>query len=206
MANITPNLLGRIAQRPPNDVAEYAAPLGLAMAAGGLGESVRVAAFLAQVAFESEGFSRTVENLNYSAAGLLETFPRHFNSHDADVYAHRPDRIANRAYANRMGNGDEASGDGWRYRGRGLIQLTGREAYERCGSAIDLPLLSEPDLLVQPAPAAKAAVWFWNDLHLSTYADAGKFREISRRINGGDNGAEGRATYLARARLALGIG
>ena len=107
----------------------------------------REAHFLAQVAHESGGFTRLEENLNYSPAGLLKTFAKYFTPEEATEFAHDGRRIANRVYAGRMGNGDEASGDGWLYRGRGLIQITGRNLYRRCGGGIGVDLENGPDIL-----------------------------------------------------------
>ena len=132
----------------------------------------RVAAFLAQIAHESQELNRLVENLNYSAAALMSTWPKRFPTlADAEPYARQPERIANRAYANRLGNGAEQSGDGWRYRGRGIIQVTGRGNYHEIGAALALPLDVQPELLEQPANAALSASWFWKSHLLNPLAD-----------------------------------
>lgn len=169
----------------------------------------RQSAFLAQCAHESAGFSRLAENLNYSAAGLAVTWPGRFRGADGQpsalalAYQRRPVVIANHVYANRMGNGSEESGDGWRYRGRGLLQITGRGMYQRCGEALGLPLLEQPDLLLQPEPAALSAAWFWQSNGLNALADAGDFEAITRRINGGLNGLAERKVLWLKARGAL---
>lgn len=160
--------------------------------------TVRVAAFLAQCAHESGGFVRLEENLNYSAAGLLRTFPKYFSQWTAEEYARKPERIANRVYANRMGNADESSGDGWRYRGRGLIQLTGYNNYLRCGAGIGVDLIESPDLLTEIPHAASSAAWFWFDAGCNRYADAGDFEGLTRRINGGTNGLADRLAWLQK--------
>lgn len=171
--------------------------------------STRQSAFLAQTAHESAGFTRLTENLNYSATGLAATWPGRFRGADgqpnalAQVLHRRPEAIANLVYANRMGNGPEASGDGWRYRGRGLLQITGRAQYQRCGAALGLPLVEQPDLLAQPEPAVLSAAWFWQVNGLNELADAGDFEAITRRINGGLNGLAERRALWAKFREAL---
>lgn len=164
----------------------------------------RQSAFLAQCAHESGGFTAVVENLNYGQKGLMATWPKRFDADTAAAYARQPEKIANRVYANRMGNGDEASGDGWRYRGRGLIQCTGRDVYTRCGAALGLPLVDQPELLEQPGPAALSAAWYWSVNGLNALADAGNFELITRRINGGLLGEDDRvARYDAESSALL---
>ncbi|MDI6529487.1 glycoside hydrolase family 19 protein [Pseudomonas otitidis] len=169
----------------------------------------RQSAFLAQAAHESAGFTRLTENLNYSATGLAATWPGRFRGADGQPNAlaralnRRPEAIANVVYANRMGNGPEASGDGWRYRGRGLLQITGRAQYQRCGAALGLPLVEQPDLLAHPEPAVLSAAWFWQVNGLNELADAGDFEAITRRINGGLNGLAERRALWAKFREVL---
>lgn len=169
----------------------------------------RQSAFLAQAAHESAGFTRLTENLNYSATGLAATWPGRFRGADGQPSAlaralhRRPEAIANVVYANRMGNGPEASGDGWRYRGRGLLQITGRAQYQRCGAALGLPLVEQPDLLALPEPAVLSAAWFWQVNGLNELADAGDFEAIARRINGGLNGLAERRALWAKFREVL---
>jgi len=166
---------------------------------------LRVAAFLSQVGVESARLTAVVENLNYSATGLLTTFPKYFNSIQAAQYEHQPQRIANRVYANRYGNGDEASGDGFRFRGRALLQITFRDNYASCGKAIALPLDSHPELLEQPCNAALAAGWFWDSRDLNKLADAGRFEGITRAINGGLNGYSERLALYSAGKKAMGL-
>ena len=123
----------------------------------------RVQAFLPTIGHESANFSCVVENLNYSASGLLNYFPKYFNSAQAEEYARKPERIANRVYANRIGNGNEQSGDGWKFRGRGLIQVTGRSNYLACGKGIGVDLINNPDLLCTPEYAVKSACWWFKN-------------------------------------------
>lgn len=187
------------------DAARWCAELAAAAARFDIIRPARVAAFLAQCAHESARFTRVVENLNYDAPRLRQIFPRHFPTDDlAKQYARQPQAIASRVYANRMGNGDEASQDGWEFRGRGLIQLTGRANYQACGEALNLPLVRSPFLLVEPKYAALSAAWFWYSRDLNAVADAGDFERITRVINGGLHGYAERQAIYARARSVLG--
>lgn len=167
--------------------------------------SLRLCHFLAQIIHESGHFKCKSENLNYSAKALRCVFCKYFKTDAiANEYARKPEKIANRVYANRMGNGDEASGDGWKYRGRGLIQLTGKCNYEACGKAIGLDLLCNPDLLTESAEASVlAACWFWNKNNLNQFADKDDIITITKRINGGTNGLEDRKCNLTRAKCEL---
>lgn len=153
----------------------------------------RIAGFLSQIAHESAGMTRLTENLNYSAEGLMRTWPKRFPTIEfARQYARNPQRIANLVYANRMGNGDEASGDGWRYRGRGLKQLTGKANYAAFTEAVGQDFVTEPDELLQPVNAALSAGWFWNTNGLNALADKSDVAAMTRRINGGLIGLEDR--------------
>ncbi|MDO8608861.1 MAG: glycoside hydrolase family 19 protein [Phaeospirillum sp.] len=187
----------------PTDIDRFTAPLAAASAEWGVDTPLRLAAFLAQIAHESGQFRALVENLNYSAEALLRVFPRHFDAGQAAAYARQPERIGSRVYANRMGNGDEASGDGWRYRGRGLIQITGRSNYAACGEALGIGLVHAPEMLEQPSPAARSAGWFWHSNGLNRFADARDIEIITRRINGGLTGLEDRKAHYARACAAM---
>ena len=144
------------------NAADWCPPLNEAMSRYEIDNPNRVAAFLAQIAQESGELQRLIENLNYSAKGLMKTWPRRFRTlAAAQKYARQQEKIANHVYASRLGNGDEASGDGWRFRGRGLIQVTGRENYRVAGRALTLPLEDEPDLLLQQviqAPPGRPSV------------------------------------------------
>jgi putative chitinase len=153
----------------------------------------RVAAFVAQCAHESGYFKFLRENLNYRAASLRATFPRHFTDDaTAAKYERKPEMIANKVYANRMGNGDEASGDGWRYLGRGLIQLTGKNNYTLFAAAIDTPLEQIPEYLGTFEGAIQSACWFWEQNNLNKFADSRDITTMSKRINGGTIGMEDR--------------
>lgn len=174
--------------------------LNRAMARWKIDSPVRQAAFLAQVGHESGQLRRLVENLNYSAEALVRTWPSRFTAKNAGAYARQPEKIANRVYGGRMGNGQETSGDGWRYRGRGSIQLTGRDNYRAAGQALGLPLLENPELLEQPEHAAQSAAWWWATHGLNELADAGRFSDIGSIIN---TGQPGRVPHGANERKAL---
>lgn len=130
------------------------------------------------------------ENLNYRAYRLLEVFPKYFTKDQAKAYELQPQRIANRVYADRMGNGDEASGDGWKYRGRGVIMLTGKANYEDAGKALGLDLVNNPDLAADARVGLQIAFWFWKSRDIPPHAQKGDTKEVRRRINGGKNGLE----------------
>jgi putative chitinase len=149
---------------------------------------LRRAAFMAQVHHESAGFTRIEENLNYSTQGLIRTWPGSFHIKNAGVYAHQPQKIANRAYANRMGNGPESSGDGWRYRGRGLIQITGKSNYSAFASYKGMSPGDVVLYLGTPDGALESACWYWKTHNLNQYADQRELEAITRKINGGLNG------------------
>ena len=161
----------------------------------------RNAAFIAQVGHESGQLTRLVENLNYSADVLRKTWPSRFDVDLASAVARKPEQIANIAYGNRIGN--TALGDGWKYRGRGLIQITGKNNYRACGEALGLDLISQPELLEKPQHACMSAAWFWATNGLNSLADAGKFDAITQRINGGQNGAADRQALYAKALKVL---
>ncbi len=173
--------------------------LNAAMARFEIDTPRRSAAFLAQVAHESALLTTLEENLDYSASGLLAVFPQRFTPAEAAAYQPRPVAIANRVYASRHGNGDEASGDGWKYRGRGLIQVTFRDNYRACGAALGNPFELDPDALVQRGNAALSAAWYWKAHGCNQLADAGDTRAITLKINGGVNGLEHRTALYRRA-------
>ena len=163
----------------------------------------RQACFLGQCAHESGGFTALSENLNYSAASLCRVWPKRFPTiTDGQICERNPEKIANRVYASRMGNGDEESGEGYAYRGRGLIQLTGKSNYEACGKALDVDLIENPDLVATPQYAALSAGWFWNKNKLNAYADKGDMEGLTKKINGGTHGIEDR---VARTQLAIDV-
>jgi putative chitinase len=163
----------------------------------------RQSAFLGQCAHESGNFKTLQENLNYSAEGLMKTWPSRFPTKDiADQYARQPAKIAGKVYNGRLGNTSEEEAS--KYLGRGLIQLTGKENYERCGLAIGVDLLSDPDLLLDPRYATMSAGWFWNKKGLNELADAQEHGQITKRINGGLIGLDDRIAKTTKALAALG--
>ena len=160
----------------------------------------RVAAFLAQCAHESGGFVFLKENLNYKAASLRRVFPKYFpDDAIAAQYAGKGEMIANRVYANRMGNGDEASGDGFRYCGRGLIQLTGKNNYTFFAGSLDIPVEEASEYLQTFEGAVQSACFFWEQNKLNQWADAGDILTLTKRINGGTIGLEDRVKHYNHA-------
>jgi putative chitinase len=160
----------------------------------------RVAAFLAQCAHESGGFIFLKENLNYKAPSLRKVFPKYFpDDATAAKYANKPEMIANRVYANRMGNGDEASGDGWRYCGRGLIQLTGKDNYTFFAGSLDIPVQEASEYLQTFEGAVQSACFFWEQNNLNQWADKGDILTLTKRINGGTIGLEDRQKHYEHA-------
>jgi putative chitinase len=220
---LSADLLARAAGLSPAAAAVWVDPLNEAAKRFALAATRnRLAMFLAQVGHESAGFSRLAENLNYSAQGLAATWPSRFAEKDAAgryvhlangrnkpndkalAIARQPELIANQVYANRMGNGPAISGDGWKYRGRGLIQLTGRDLYNACGRAIGLDLTFQPHLLERQQWAALSAGWYWLERGLNPVADGGDVRCATRMINGGEHGLADRQQRFERANKALG--
>ena len=165
----------------------------------------RQASFIGQCQHESNNFRTLEENLHYSADGLMRTWPSRFPTIDvAEKYANNPEKIANKVYAGRLGNGDEESGEGAFYFGRGLIQLTGKENYDRCGKAIGFDFVNKPQLLVEPYYASLSAGWFWNKLGLNDLADAQEYGQMTKRINGGLIGLDDRIVKITKAKEILG--
>ena len=165
----------------------------------------RVASFLAQCAHESGEFRALKENLNYKAESLVRVWPRYFpDMATAQRYAHNQEMIANRAYANRMGNGPEESGDGWRFCGRGLIQLTGRNNYQAFADSIETNINDVPDYLATFEGAVQSACWFWESNNLNQYADAGDILTMTKKINGGTLGLDDRKKHYEHALQIMG--
>jgi putative chitinase len=165
----------------------------------------RIAAFIAQCAHESGGFKFLKENLNYKAESLMKTFPKYFSDKDtANAYAKQPVKIANRVYANRMGNGDEASGDGFKYCGRGLIQLTGKSNYSWFAASLEISPEEASAYLETFEGAAQSACWFWESNNLNVEADAGDIKKMTKKINGGYIGLDDRIKHYEHALHVLG--
>ena len=166
---------------------------------------LRVAHFVAQCAHESGNFVFIKENLNYKAASLQKIFGKYFPTAElAAQYANKPERIANRIYANRMGNGPEASGDGYRYCGRGLIQLTGKDNYTFFAGSLNIPVEEASDYLATFEGAAQSACWFWEQNNLNRFADANDVKGLTKAINGGYIGLEDRISHTEHALHVLG--
>jgi putative chitinase len=187
----------------------FVSALNQAMVRFRIDSPVRAAAFLAQVGHESEQLLRLSENLNYSAQGLAKTWPARFRDDSGKPTAlayqlqRNPEAIANSVYAGRLGNGTAESGDGWRFRGRGLIQTTGRANYRTAGKALGADLEHIPQLLEQPVYAALSAGWFWQEHGLNELADAGQFEAATKRINGGLTGQAERVALWEVAKRVL---
>jgi len=166
---------------------------------------LRVAHFVAQCAHESGNFVFIKENLNYKAASLQKIFSKYFPTAElAQQYANRPEQIANRIYANRMGNGPESSGDGYRYCGRGLIQLTGKDNYTFFAGSLNIPVEEASDYLATFEGAAQSACWFWEQNNLNRFADANDVKGLTKAINGGYIGLEDRISHTEHALHILG--
>jgi putative chitinase len=181
--------------------AAWYVPMSMAMAERSINTARRVAGFLANVGHESGSLAHTEESLNYTAQRLMAVWPRRFQTiESAHYYEHAPERLANFVYANRMGNGGYESGDGWRYRGRGPIQVTGGDNYRRCGAALNLPLVAQPELLLEPKHGARSAAWFWDVHGCNAAADTCDHADMCVRVNGGSAGLEDRT---ARFDLAM---
>jgi putative chitinase len=171
----------------------------------GINTEKRQAAFIGQCMHESGGFKLLEENLNYSAKALMNTWPSRFPTEEmANQYARNPEKIANKVYGGRMGNADESSGEGWKYRGRGIKQLTGKENYQRCSEALGVDLVENPDLLLDPKYATLSAGWFWNKHNLNDLADKSDIETMTKRINGGLLGLDARKVAIAKAESILG--
>lgn len=190
---------------------KYVEPLNEAFERFEINTPLRIAAFIAQCGHESTRFTRVEENLNYSANGLIRTFPGYFNAESAKEFAYKPMRIANRVYANKGGNGDEASGEGWKFRGRGIIQVTLKRNYIRRGQRLvdnSNYFVENPDLLIEPNWAVRSACDYWDENGLNNYADRNavvEFRNLTRLINRGLRGLDDRISLWRSAKEALGI-
>lgn len=157
----------------------------------------RIAGFIGQCQHESGNFRRLTENLNYSGKALCAVWPSRFKSdEEAAAYHRQPEKIANKVYADRLGNGDEASGEGWKYRGRGVIQLTGKANYAAASDAIGIDFVAEPDLVTQPLYAVMTAGWFWKTNKLNYLCDGQDWKTLTKRINGGTIGLEDRIKHI----------
>lgn len=199
---ITVDILQQLCPKTKKSVLElYALPLHEVAEYYDMYENMnRAAAFVAQTAHESGGFNFVKENLNYGAKGLATTFKKYFPTEaDAKPYERKPEKIANRVYGNRMGNGNEASGDGYRFCGRGLIQLTGRNNYTKFAEDLGISVEETVAYLETPAGAVSSAGWFWDNNNLNQYCDSNDFVTLTKRINGGTIGLEDRLHHYQLA-------
>jgi putative chitinase len=198
---MTPEQLLRIMPQAGRQADLFAPHLVEAMARYNITGIARQASFLSQIGVESAELTRTSENLNYSAERLMAVWPSRFPTMAQTIgYARNAVALANKVYANRIGNGAPETGDGWRYRGRGLIQLTGKANYEKCGAAIGFNLVENPQFLESPALASLSAAWFWHANGLNELADAGDQAAVTRRINGGVHGLAQRKAMFELAK------
>lgn len=210
MITLTSEILRKIYPLSKN-INRYLGALNMSMLKCGIDTVDRARAFLAQVGHESSQLNNIEENLNYSAQGLRKIFPKYFPTQkEALAFARNPERIANRVYADRMGNGSEESGDGWTFRGRGLIQITGRDNYASMSSLMGKDLTIWPDALLLPLDACRSAALWWKANGLNALADklsgSGErktFEAITKRVNGGLNGIDDRWEIYQKAKAAI---
>lgn len=204
---VTAEQLSRIMQCPLPRAQRWAPALNAAMARFGITTKRRAAHFLAQVGHESLSLSKLEENLSYSSKRLQEVFGKRIAPSEVAAFVHQPVKLGNRVYANRNGNGNEASGDGYRFRGRSPGQITGRGNYARAGQLIGQPLEEEPQLLLDVEIGAEATAAFWQDAGMNALADGGDVLTISRRYNLGDARSratpEGMSDRISRTNRAL---
>lgn len=206
MATVTLELLTKLFPQTKKEVCEkYLNPLIQTCDKYEIVSADRLAAFLGQIGVESGGLNHVRENLNYSDTSLLKVFPKYFKSPaDAAQYARKPEMIANRVYGGRMGNGTEATGDGYRYRGRGFIQITGKNNYTAFAKDNGMTIEEAVAYLETDEGAAMSAGWFWNTNKLNAIADKGDITTLTKKINGGTHGLEERKAYYAHAKKLLG--
>jgi putative chitinase len=165
----------------------------------------RIAAFFGQTKVESANYTAIHENLNYKPESLMRLWHKYFPTMEiANQYAHKPEKIANRAYANRMGNGPEESGDGWAHCGRGLIQLTGKSNYQAFADSLEITVPQAVEYLKTFEGCVQSACWFWESNNLNALADAGNYDALSKRVNGGTEGLEHRRAYTFEVLHILG--
>lgn len=184
-------------------LSDVVAPLSSTMDKFSINTTNRMACFIAQVGYESGGFNHVVENLNYSAKALLSVFPKYFDPTTAAAYERKPEKIANRVYANRMGNLDEASGDGWKYRGRGFIQLTGKNNYMLYAHELSMDSEALIEYAATIEGACVTAGLYWDKNNLNALADKPDMTAITKRINGGDHGLQQRINLFKIALTVL---
>lgn len=188
----------------PNAPTAWLVELVRQMPTWGIDTPHEIASFIAQLAHESAEFTRLEEDLNYSASRLMVVWPKRFPTLELAVqYAHSPAKLANYVYANRLGNGDEASGDGWAFRGMGPPQLTGRANYAACQKGTCINVVDFPEMLLTPKAGVTAACWFWKSKGFDAIDDDADILPDTRRFNGGEHGLKQRQAYFQKALVAL---
>lgn len=188
---------------PDATIKNFIDPLNAGLALNGITTKLRVCHFLAQILEESQYLTRLSENLNYNAKGLLNTFHTHFTPDEVANFEHKPELIANRVYSNRNGNGDEKSGDGWKYRGRGFLMTTFESNYSALSKSMNIDFVKNPDLLSTPKYAIDSALYFWTSHKLNAYADSDDIKHITNIINGGTNGLDIRTALLEHCKTII---
>jgi len=179
--------------------AKWLTPLNDTFAKYGIDTPKRQAAFIGQCQHESSNFKTLEENLHYSAQSLMRVWPSRFDAATAEKYANNPEMIANKVYGGRADLGNTQDGDGWKFHGRGVIQLTGRSNVTVCGDALGQPFSEHPELLLEPQWACMSAGWFWNKRNLNELADNEDWTSITKRINGGTIGLQDRIDRIHKA-------
>ena len=199
---IEPRHLGGLVAKPE----DWLDPLNAACSEFGIDTPERLAMFLAQAAHESQQFTRPRENLNYRAERIAQVWPKRFPTvASAKPFEHQSEKLGNRVYSGRLGNGNEASGDGFKYRGGGIFQLTGKANYRDAGIALGVDLVAHPERIIEPEISARAAGWFWRVNKLNRFADIGDLRGCTKAINGAFEGLANRRRLYDIARSNFGL-
>jgi putative chitinase len=202
---LTTDKLLQIMPKCPTDQADsYVANMNSCFAAAQINTKLRVAAFLSQAAVETNELQSFVENLNYSAQLLMKIWPHRFPTLDiANQYAHHPQKIANSVYSNRLGNGSPESNEGWAYRGRGILQITGKDNYADASQVSGIDLVADPDKAADPQYMFAIAVDYWTKNQINALADQDDIKAVSEAVNGGDTGLADRMRYYNLAKSVL---
>ncbi len=204
---MTPMQFGKIMMCSDNAQQIWYGPFTEAMEEFGIRQPLEQAAFLAQCGHECGSLNKFEENMNYGPAAMMASWPTRFPTvASCSYYMHSPERLANQVYGGRFGNGAYVSGDGWKYRGRGPIQITFADAYRACGKVLNLSLIEKPEQLLDPIPGARSACWFWRDYkHCNQLPDLKDVVAVTKRIQGGDNGLADRSIRFHAACAILGV-
>lgn len=200
MLTLNRNLFIQIFSLCPIDKVDiYRQNFNYAIIEGNITSILRLSAFCSQICVETNELKCLVENLNYSALLLMKTWPSRFPTTEiANKYAYQPEKLANFVYSNRLGNGDEASGEGWKYRGRGVLQSTGKNNYLEASQATGIDFVANPDLMTDPSYMFKVGKTYWVKRNINVLADKGNIDAISKVVNGGSVGLEERRAYYKR--------